>query len=144
MVLRILTTRSTLKFSKFALLTVQQLIDLHRIGYLIWVYCNCSHIGFHEDILKNEFHLPDDERIPKPGVRKGTEDKYKTFYWNSIRETLSETEYMHLFTSMRKSGKRDRKSRNNKNMVIKKLNHYEWNRHSNHKAPNARTNKRNN
>lgn len=63
--LRTLTLKSTLQFGKYREMTVQQVIDLHEINYLIWAYYNCSVINFTDEILEI---LKITEKISKPGI----------------------------------------------------------------------------
>jgi hypothetical protein len=66
MILRKLTKKSQIKFGKHADLTVQQLLDLKKGPYLVWMYFCCSAIDFFPDIL-DELYIKEEQRISKPG-----------------------------------------------------------------------------
>jgi hypothetical protein len=69
--LRKLSYKSVLNFGKHAEMSVQQLIDLSNVNYLIWIYYNMEGITFIDDILINDFHLNlagEKYYIKKPGV----------------------------------------------------------------------------
>lgn len=65
--LRILTHKSQIKFGIHSDLTVQNLIDLQKHDYLIWMYYNMDLIDFSQE-LKEELRLAQENRlITKPG-----------------------------------------------------------------------------
>ena len=64
---RKLTEKSLMKFGQFADTTVQQLIDIHKVRYLRWVYYNCSQIDFCETVL-DTLRIDEEWRINKPGT----------------------------------------------------------------------------
>lgn len=66
--LRTLTLKSQFKFGQFIDLTVQEVINLDRIGYLWWVYFNCSMINFMPDVLE-KIYIPEELQIDKPGTK---------------------------------------------------------------------------
>ena len=63
--LRTLTTKSKLKFGKFADILLDNLVSTQK-KYLRWVYYNCSNINYMPDIIKN-IGIPEDYVIVKPG-----------------------------------------------------------------------------
>ena len=67
--LRTLTLKSTLKFGKYADLTVQNIVDVMGVPGLIWLtwaYYNASKISFNQEILDILCITPDIQ-ITKPG-----------------------------------------------------------------------------
>ena len=66
MVLRKLALKSILNFGKLYDYTVSQVLTLNKHRYLIWVYYNCSHIDFLDEIL-DILDITTERRIKKPG-----------------------------------------------------------------------------
>ena len=54
-------------YGKYATLTVGQVLDIHKKGYLVYLYYHCEAITFTPEILDELKILPED-RINKPGV----------------------------------------------------------------------------
>lgn len=86
--LRKLTAKSTMRFGKFADLTVQQCLDTKKRKYLRWVYFNCSNITFTDELL-DELFIPVWYRIDKPSKNIELGEK--------LEENLKET-YPEWFT----------------------------------------------
>jgi len=63
--LRKLTKKSTLKFGKWADLTIENLLKMEK-QYLRWVYYNSSNIDFMDDVL-DELGITTEFKIQKPG-----------------------------------------------------------------------------
>lgn len=63
--LRKLTKKSTLKFGKWAQLSIENLIKMES-NYLRWIYFDCSNIDFMDDVL-TEIGITDEYKIKKPG-----------------------------------------------------------------------------
>lgn len=68
-ILRTLTEKSQLKFSKYADLTVQQMLHLGHTKVLRWMYYNCSKITFTSDILP-KIGVYERFMIEKPGTNQ--------------------------------------------------------------------------
>ena len=66
MVLRKLALKSIFNFGRFYDYTVSQALSLNKHRYLIWVYYNCSHISFLDEIL-DILDITEERRIEKPG-----------------------------------------------------------------------------
>lgn len=67
MKLRKLTEKSTLGFGKYHDYPVWKLLEKSSTRrYLTWVYFNCSHIDFFDDIIE-KLRIRTDEKINKPG-----------------------------------------------------------------------------
>lgn len=64
--LRKLAWKSTMKFGKHSLLSVQQVFSIDRT-YLLWVYYNCSNISFVDEVMQ-ALRLTEEWQIAKPGV----------------------------------------------------------------------------
>jgi hypothetical protein len=65
--LRTLTKKSLMGFGKYAECTVQQVINLQKVTYLVYVYFHLSGITF-EDKLLDELNIYIEDRIIKPGT----------------------------------------------------------------------------
>jgi len=74
MVYRILTPLSRFKFGKYADRKVSEILGRREYSYLIWIYFNCSHIDFNEEI-KEILLLDASMTIPKPGTDKDRDIK---------------------------------------------------------------------
>lgn len=72
--LRTLTLKSELKFGKFADYRVEQILQIKKFDYLVWVYFNSSNITFMPEILQT---LGITHLINKPGVDKDYYEKYR-------------------------------------------------------------------
>ncbi len=86
MVLRKLALKSILNFGKLYDYTVSQVLTLNKHRYLIWVYYNCSHIDFLDEIL-DILDITEERRIKKPGK--------DVFYYEEHRR-----EFMPVFDKM--------------------------------------------
>lgn len=73
--LRKLTEKSTLKFGKYADLTVLYLLEHQKKNYLRWVYFNSSNITFTDEIL-DKLNITQEFRFDKPNKN---EDLFKKF-----------------------------------------------------------------
>ena len=69
MVLRKLALKSIFNFGKCYDYTVSQALSLNKHHYLIWVYYNCSHISFNDEILMI-LDITKERQIKKPGVHR--------------------------------------------------------------------------
>jgi len=66
--MRTLALRTPLRFgSKFPDKTVQELIDIHKTGYLRWIYYNVQHMNFLPEVL-NVIGISEEYVIEKPGT----------------------------------------------------------------------------
>ena len=81
---RKLTEKSLMKFGKFADSTVQQIIDIHKIRYLRWVYYNCSQIDFCETVL-DTLCIDEEWRINKPGTDPDQYDELNEYRIDAIK-----------------------------------------------------------
>ncbi len=79
--LRTLTEKSILGFGKYAEMSIQQIIDIQKSHYLIWVYYNISAITFIPKIL-DEIHIYKNYRIFKPGINEQLFNKYTDYKFN--------------------------------------------------------------
>jgi hypothetical protein len=64
--LRKMAMGSVMKFGKYPDLSVMELINLQRHGYLLWIYYSMSNIDFTEEV-KEYLQLTPDREIEKPG-----------------------------------------------------------------------------
>ncbi|MCK5614184.1 hypothetical protein KAR91_70620 [Candidatus Pacearchaeota archaeon] len=76
MVFRKLALKSVFNFGKLYDHTVIQALCLNRHRYLIWVYYNCSHIDFLDEILE-VLDITEDRRIKKPGCDRNYHEEHK-------------------------------------------------------------------
>jgi hypothetical protein len=74
--LRILNYKSVIGFGKYATCTVQQVIDIHKQRYLIWLYCNIAGISFADEILNHIGLFKEEWRIKKPGTSPSLYEEY--------------------------------------------------------------------
>lgn len=81
-----------MNFGRYADMTVQQIIDMHRECYLIWVYCNMSNISFNKDIL-DYLNVPENHRVDFGDKLKGEHYFIEKFYWGKLKGELSAEEY---------------------------------------------------
>lgn len=103
--LRKLAPKSILDFGKYEGYTVQQVIDLGRVRYLIWCYFALSKISFIEDLLEF-FCIDKDHRIEKPGKAEdddiqGLAENAYSVYYQKIRDCMSEEEYISHINQVR-------------------------------------------
>jgi hypothetical protein len=80
--LRTLTAKSIIGFGRYRDLSVQQMIDIHKVIYLRWMYFNCFGISFTEDVL-NRIGVFSNLRIEKPGAN--------TELWDKILDGIDES-----------------------------------------------------
>ena len=78
--LRTLSRKSSLGFGQYSNMTIHQIINIHKTGYLRWVYYNFEGITFTDDIL-NEIYVREKDKIKKPGKNPElhTETTFKKF-----------------------------------------------------------------
>ena len=74
--MRTLTFKSVLWSGKHTDLSVQQIIDVAGIGYLVWLYYSNEKINFVDEILK-KIQITDDLKIPKPGKNDQMKREWK-------------------------------------------------------------------
>lgn len=79
--LRKMTLKSQMKFGKFHDLTIQDILNMDRGDYLVWVYYSCSSIDFDDEVLSKIGLLT--LRIPKPGNCKEFLELHKVSLYNA-------------------------------------------------------------
>jgi len=72
--LRKLTRKSIIGFGRYEILTIGEILIMHKDAYLRWVYYNASHINFFNDIL-TEIGIHEKIRIDKPGTNPDLREK---------------------------------------------------------------------
>jgi hypothetical protein len=114
MILRTLTLKSTINFGKYAELTVQQIIDLRKSQYLVWVYFCNSHINFFPEVL-DLIRIKEEHRIPKPG--KINEEEFNKIMKGRIGSYIRgfcEPENIHKELALMKNKRKARQRAKNK------------------------------
>jgi hypothetical protein len=88
MVFRTLAKRSVLGFGRHADLSVTQLLTMNNHSYLTWVYYNCSHISFNDEILEI-LGITKERQIKKPGVDPSYYERFRGSFSPLYDESLN-------------------------------------------------------
>lgn len=88
LLLRTLTEKSTIGFSKLKNYTVDQALSMKKHHYLIDMYYNLGNISFSDDVLLKLNIYPED-RIEKPGKNPELGIVVKKKYWDFVNKDKS-------------------------------------------------------
>lgn len=125
--LRTLSHKSSLGFGYYGNMTIRQIIDIQKPGYLRWVYYNAEGITFADDIL-DEIFVHEKDRIKKPGKNPELHTETTAKKFSSLKH--NDPAYFKIVSKERKNRKlklyrkeMSRKKENFSKSILQSKNH---------------------